>query len=248
MVDTPTIRNPDYKDLNLALNVVAKCGVTPWVLPDSISDADFFVGLSYTRSARNEGARIMGFANVFNEYGRWEFYSGGGDTFPYEERTTHYEALVSRTLERLSLSERPSICFHYSARFSREDRDAILRGARSIRPDGVYFFVWINSHHNVRFYDSRPDTDGSLARGKICHRRPESDLCLDDRPEPVSQGARNPKGTGGQCPSRGTGGREAVRAGPACDGGPDPEPNQAQLGVDGTLCARSPLPRSTRAT
>ena len=70
MVDTPTIRNPDYKDLNLALNVVAKCGVTPWVLPDSISDADFFVGLSYTGSARNEGARIMGFANVFNEYGR----------------------------------------------------------------------------------------------------------------------------------------------------------------------------------
>ena len=166
MVDTPTIRNPDYKDLNLTLNIVAKCGVTPWVLPDSISDADFFVGLSYTRSARNEGARIMGFTNVFNEYGRWEFYSGGGDAFPYEERTAHYEALVSRTLERLPLSERPRICFHYSAKFSREDRDAILRGARKARPDGVYFFVWINRHHNVRFYDSRPGTDGSLARGK----------------------------------------------------------------------------------
>ena len=166
MVDTPTIRNPDYKDLNLALNIVAKCGVTPWVLPGSISDADFFVGLSYTRSARNEGARIMGFTNVFNEYGRWEFYSGGGDAIPYEERTAHYEALVSRTLERLALSERPSICFHYSARFSREDRDAILRGARSVRPHGVYFFVWINSHHNVRFYDSRPETDGTLARGR----------------------------------------------------------------------------------
>ena len=166
MVDTPTIRNPDYKDLNLALNIVAKCGVTPWVLPDSISDADFFVGLSYTRSARGEGARIMGFTNVFNEYGRWEFYSGGGDAFPYEERTAHYEALVSRTLERLSLSDRPSICFHYSARFSREDRDAILRGARRVRPDGVYFFVWINRHHHVRFYDSRPETDGSLARGR----------------------------------------------------------------------------------
>ena len=166
MVDTPTIRNPDYKDLNLALNIVAKCGVTPWVLPDSISDADFFVGLSYTRSVRDEGARIMGFANVFNKYGRWEFYSGGGDAFPYEKRTAHYEALVSHTLERLLLSERPSICFHYSARFSREDRDAILRGARSVRPDGVYFFVWINRHHNVRFHDSRPETDGSLARGK----------------------------------------------------------------------------------
>ena len=108
----------------------------------------------------------MGFTNVFNEYGRWEFYSGGGDAIPYEERTVHYEALVSRTLKRLALSERPSICFHYSARFSREDRDAILRGARSVRPHGVYFFVWINSHHNVRFYDSRPETDGSLARGR----------------------------------------------------------------------------------
>ena len=53
-----------------------------------------------------------------------------GDTFPYEERAAHYEGLVARTLERLSLSERPSVCFHYSARFSGEDRDAILRGAR----------------------------------------------------------------------------------------------------------------------
>ena len=166
MVDTPTIRKPDYKDLNLALNIVAKCGVTPWVLPESIPDADFFVGISHTRSARGDGARTMGFTNVFNEYGRWEFYSGGGDTFPYEERATHYETLVSRTLGRLSLSERPNICFHYSAKFSREDRDAILRGARSVRPDGMYFFIWINRHHHVRFHDSRAGTDGSLARGK----------------------------------------------------------------------------------
>jgi len=50
MVDTPTIQNPDWKDLNLALNVTAKCGLTPWVLPNSIPDADFFIGLSYTQS------------------------------------------------------------------------------------------------------------------------------------------------------------------------------------------------------
>ena len=59
---------PDWKDLNLALNVTAKCGVTPWVLPDAIPDADFFVGLSYTQSS--DGRRIMGFANVFNNYGK----------------------------------------------------------------------------------------------------------------------------------------------------------------------------------
>jgi predicted HTH transcriptional regulator len=48
MIDTPTLQNPDWKDLNLALNLAAKCGITPWVLPDAIPDADFFVGLSYT--------------------------------------------------------------------------------------------------------------------------------------------------------------------------------------------------------
>jgi hypothetical protein len=46
MVDTPTLLNPDWKDLNLALNVVAKCGGVPWVLPEGLPDADFFVGLS----------------------------------------------------------------------------------------------------------------------------------------------------------------------------------------------------------
>src|SRR3954453_16509600 len=81
MVDTPTLANPDYKDLNLALNIVAKCGVAPWVLPESSPDADFFVGLSYTQSGRGRGERLMGFANVFNEYGRWEFYSGGTQAF-----------------------------------------------------------------------------------------------------------------------------------------------------------------------
>ena len=33
MVDTGTLHNPDWKDLNLSLNIIAKCGVTPWVLP-----------------------------------------------------------------------------------------------------------------------------------------------------------------------------------------------------------------------
>ncbi len=166
MVDTPTLLNPDWKDLNLALNIVAKCGQTPWVLPQSIPDCDFFVGLSYTQSVRSEGSRVMAFANVFNEYGRWEFYSGGSDIFPYEERAQRYEELVRKTLSRLALSEEPTICFHYSARFSRDDMDAILRAARSVRPNGNYVFVWINMGHNVRLYDNRAETDGSMARGR----------------------------------------------------------------------------------
>jgi len=165
MVDTPTLQNPDWKDLNLALNLTAKCGVTPWVLPGAIPDADFFVGLSYTQSGRRQQQRLMGYANVFNQYGRWMFYSGSSAAFDYEARTAEFERLTKLTLERLNLSETPSIYFHYSSKFSREDRDAILRAARRVRSAGTYNFVWLNTHHNVRLYDSRPETDGSLGRG-----------------------------------------------------------------------------------
>ena len=44
MMKGNTIRNPEWKDLNIVLNIIAKCGVTPWVLPDAIPDADFFIG------------------------------------------------------------------------------------------------------------------------------------------------------------------------------------------------------------
>jgi hypothetical protein len=172
MVDTPTLRNPDWKDLNLALNIAAKCNVVPWVLPDAVPDADFFIGLSYTQSARRNQQRLMGYANVFNEYGRWQFYSGNTETFTYEERTENFAKLVRATMERLQLSETPNLYFHYSAKFSREDRNAMLEAARSIRPQGTYHFVWINTHHTVRLYDGRPETDGSLSRGSYVAASP----------------------------------------------------------------------------
>lgn len=165
MVDTPTLINPDWKDLNLGLNIVAKCGIVPWVLPDAIPDAHFFVGLSYTQSRRHDAARIMGYANVFNAYGRWGFYSANTEAFPYEQKAEYFYRLVKSTLEKLSLSETPSVYFHYSAKFSRDDRNAILRAAREVRAKGTYSFVWINTQHNVRFFDRSSEGDGSLKRG-----------------------------------------------------------------------------------
>ena len=165
MVDTPTLKNPDWKDFNLALNITAKCGVIPWVLPNELPDAHFFVGLSYTQYREREVSRLMGFANVFNQYGHWEFYQGNANTFSYGERREYFKVLVQSTMERLDLPESPSIHFHYSAKFSVEDRAAILEAAQSICPNGKYTFVWINNSHIVRFYDPSPQTDGSLHRG-----------------------------------------------------------------------------------
>ena len=166
MVDTPILKNPDWKDFNLALNITAKCGVVPWVLPGALPDVHSFVGLSYTQHPNRKIDRHMAFANVFSDYGRWKFYQGNTEPFNYEERHEYYKDLVRSTLERLDLGESPSIHFHYSAKFSAEDRSAILGAAKSVRPNGKYTFVWINSKHIVRFYDPSPQTDGSLHRGK----------------------------------------------------------------------------------
>ena len=166
MVDTPILKNPDLKDFNLALNITAKCGVTPWVLPGALPDADFFVGLSYTQHPNRKIDRHMAFANVFSKFGRWQFYQGNAKPFNYDERHEYYRILVRSTLERLDLRESPSIHFHYSAKFSAEDRSAILEAAQSVRPNGEYTFVWINNSHIVKFYDPSPQTDGSLHRGR----------------------------------------------------------------------------------
>jgi hypothetical protein len=115
----------------------------------------------------------MGFANVFNNFGAWVFYSGSLEAFDYHDKHRHFRDLVKRTLEVLSLSETPSIYFHYSARFSRDDRNAILAAAREVRPKGTYTFLWINTHHSVRLYDSRPETDGSLRRGTYVTAAPK---------------------------------------------------------------------------
>lgn len=167
MVDSPTISNPDWKDLNLALNITAKCGITPWVLPDRIPDADFFIGLSYTES--RDGTRIMGFANVFNNYGRWVFYTGNTSTFEVSERSRHLSVLAKGTLERLkqahSLPSSASLVIHHSVRIAKEDRTAILKAVREVAPDSTVTFVWINSHGNSRMFDTKPETDGSLRRG-----------------------------------------------------------------------------------
>ena len=125
----------------------------------------FFIGLSYTRS--RDGQRIVGFANVFNSYGKWEFYSGNTSYFDFEERTPHLAQLVEEILSKLKpqLPPTPQISFHYSAKLSGSDRNAIVKAARRVIPEGTFSFVCVNAHHNVRFYDNRPETDGSLRRG-----------------------------------------------------------------------------------
>jgi len=156
MVDTRRYVTPTGSDLNLALNIAAaQRGAV--VLPDAVPDADFSSALP-TRRARRDQERLMGYANVFNEY--------GGNLPGNTETSTRSEPRTLRAgLGDHGASCRPTyrglnIYFHYSARFSREDRDAMLEAARASVLKGP-ITLYDQHHHNVRFHDGRPETDGS---------------------------------------------------------------------------------------
>lgn len=166
MVDTTTLVNPDWKDLNLAMNIVAKCGIIPWVLPNALPCADFFIGLSYTTQKGVQSDKIMGYTNIFNKYGRWMFYNGNNEVFDYNDRAKYYEKLITDTISKLNLNDSPYIHFHYSARFSKEDITIIENSVKRVKPDANLTFCWINDLNIIRAHNESPTSDGTMERGK----------------------------------------------------------------------------------
>lgn len=167
MVDTPTLIDPKYKDLNLALNIVAKTGGTPWVLPAALPDADLFIGLSYAQYKNEKQLyRTMGYANVFDRFGEWKYFKGNVASFDFNNKHIHLAKLVKETLaQRDSLPDTANIHIHYSSKFSKIDREYILKAVHSVKPHATVNFVWINIGHNIRMFDSRIEGNGSLSRG-----------------------------------------------------------------------------------
>ncbi len=175
MLDSDTLNKTDYKDLNLALNIVAKTGGIPWVLPNELPDADVFIGLSYSQYKTKEQLyRTMGYANVFTKYGEWKYYKGNASAFSYDERDKYFYELVVDTMKALEneISESPAVHIHYSAKFSKKNKAAILKAVQSIRPKAKVTFVWLNSGHNIRMFDNRMEGNGSLARGNYVTTSP----------------------------------------------------------------------------
>ncbi|HRK26585.1 MAG TPA: putative DNA binding domain-containing protein [Chitinophagales bacterium] len=165
MINTPTLANPDWKDLNLALNIVAKCALVPWVLSEKLPEADFFMGIAYTttRNSRNR-EKMMGFVSVFDEYGRWRFYKGES-VFSFDKKKEYFAKLVPETLKELgNLHDTAKIHIHTASRFSHEDEQAILSAAKKVLPNVHFSFVWINDTHILRGYDNS-NVGGSLSRG-----------------------------------------------------------------------------------
>jgi hypothetical protein len=168
MVDRRTALNPDWRDLNLALNIYAKAGYTPWVLDEAIPGADLFIGLSSSQVKRgNTIIRMMGYVNVFDSYGRWKFYQGDTVAFRFSERLEHYKELVKNSISIYQAEnggELRNIHIHLTKQFSLDERKIIANAVRTVVPEASVIFVSINSDHHLRLYDISKDGDGSIQR------------------------------------------------------------------------------------
>jgi predicted HTH transcriptional regulator len=167
MVDEDTLASPRFKELNLALDIFAKNGFVPWVLDEGLPGADLFVGLSYS-SIRTEGrlSRVLAYINVFDQYGRWQYYKGNSVPLPFSERNQLFRKLITDVVseyQNRNLLQR--IHVHYDFKLKREDQYEIAQGVLEVAPEAEVSFVYVNTHTPVRLYDSRADGDGSLARG-----------------------------------------------------------------------------------
>lgn len=168
MVDKSTLFNPDYRDLNLALNIFAKAGNTPWVLDRAIQNVDLFIGLSYS-SKETQGRihRTMSYVNIFDAYGRWKFYESDTKAFSFEDRLKHFKSLIKNSLAAYKVEnggELRRIHIHYTKKFSTEERRELSDAIRSEVPGASVTYVSINPHHHLRLFNLTEGSDGSVSR------------------------------------------------------------------------------------
>lgn len=169
MVDAETLADPTFKELNLALNIFAKTGNAPWVLDDEMQGADLFVGLSYSAIKRfGRIERMIACVNVFDKFGRWRFYQGNIEAFPYEERHKHYKEIIRSSIQKYQSEnheeEIRNIHIHYTQRMKWKDREAISEEVTKILPECKTVFVYIDIHLPIRLFD-KASLDGSMERG-----------------------------------------------------------------------------------
>lgn len=168
MVDEATVRNPNWRDFNLALNMFAKTGHAPWVLDQAIPGVDLFIGLSSSQVKRGgQIIRMMGYVNVFDSYGRWQFYQGDSAAFSFQERLRHYGELIKNSIAAYQAQHGGTlrtVQIHLTKQFSAQERRVLADAVRSVIPNCAVIFVWVDSNHPLRLYDMSSESRGYIAR------------------------------------------------------------------------------------
>ena len=190
MVKEDTLEHPEWKDYNFALDVFAKTGFVPWVLSEGMPNADLFIGLSSSIiTHKGQRQRVIGYANVFDDFGRWLFYQGASAAVPYENRNAMFAALLG-TITRDYQAKRRKLQWvqiHHSAKLRHEDRQEIAQGILREAPDVEISFVRINERNAFRLFDDSPKGNGVAARGTWVMLSPNKFVLATTGPNPLGQ-------------------------------------------------------------
>lgn len=173
MVTAAKITGPNAQWLHadVASGIFAKAGGHPWVLADDIEDFDLILGVGLSAAiskTKRSGARprYLGFANVFDERGRWMFFESTSALYDSERHTEQLTELVSMGISRYEAEQKrkpQSIAIHYYKTFSRAEREATVRVLTQMLGEHRVAFITIDKSHPMRLYDLMTP-DGSFPR------------------------------------------------------------------------------------
>jgi hypothetical protein len=163
----------NYTLLNICTAIIAKCGGVPWILKTKLRNTDIIIGISLSNRLLQMGEnvqenRYIGFANIFNEYGRWKYFFGTANRYQKDQ----WIEQISDLVEEIRNNTKPlskDIVIHISKRLRHDHQEKIYNLMRNkFREDVRVAFIIIDESHNYRCFDAN-SSDGSLARGNIVY-------------------------------------------------------------------------------
>jgi len=161
-----------YAAWNLAENLFAKLGFTPWGISESpdMPNADIVLGLAFS-SLKKEGRlqRNIGYVNVFDKSGVWKFVKSSPDYFDFEKRSKLIPQMIRNAIRGYSGggSNPQIIDIHYTKTFSREERKRIYESIvneLSFKPQ--VNFISIDKSHSLWIFD-KSNANMNFARGGV---------------------------------------------------------------------------------
>jgi len=161
-----------YTAWNIAANIYAKIGFTPWSISESkeIEHADLVLGFSYS-SLNVEGKlrRNIGYINVFDRNGEWKFMRSHAGILEFDKRLKIIPELVQEAIYAyLAGGASPKIIdIHYSKKFSSSEREKVFEAIVDILPEVKRVnFISLDDSHSLRIFDSK-EVNYTLNRGVI---------------------------------------------------------------------------------
>jgi hypothetical protein len=163
--------NAQWLHADVASGIFAKAGGHPWVLAEDIEDFDLILGVGLSEAiskTKRAGARprYLGFANVFDERGRWMFFESTSALYDSERHAQQLTELISQGIDRYETEQKRlprSIAIHYYKTFSRAEKEATIKVLEEKVGDHKVAFITIDKSHPMRLYDLHTQ-DGSFPR------------------------------------------------------------------------------------